>query len=288
MNHQVVMYSVVYNRPEFIQVQMDSFRHFFKDPFELIIVNNASAADMERRVNEESSKLSLKTIRTIVDPNALDGHKHQRCLNSVLQTHVYDEKRPVLMMDGDFFLIAPFSINDFMENFQICGAKQKRGKYKYLIANFLMLKPFMLPNVNTLKLDGVCILDDQRAGTCWADRHPNSTPLDSGGELYFYFKNNPNVQVKGIFHSGNIRKENNNLHILPEEIRSQYDDFNFEIYGNEFLHYCRSSNWDHCTPQHHIDKANLMRKFIYGAIDGSIKIVAHNYQTDSELFGWPI
>jgi len=272
------IYSIHYNRPEFIVWQNDSFKSFLKckDGFELVIVNNARDTGLRQSINNVCQEQNLQVIETTSDaPAHLPGKHHADSLNYVWKNNICKDDF-AMFCDGDLFMVKDFNVDDFMEDNVLAGSYQHREKiYQYLTPIVIILKPAQMPDCQTIDWEGIGV---------------NGVRLDTGGGLYNYFVNHPEVKhkTKRILNTWHIKAENNNLHVIPEELKDLYDDsYNIEFFGNEFLHYCRSSNWDSQTDQHHLNKSNFVNAFVYGCINKSIKATEHNCQIINDTyFGW--
>jgi len=275
---KVKIYSIHYNRPDFIGWQYDSFNKFLKvkDGFELIIVNNARDNLIRNEINKTCNSYNLRVIETHSDtPFHLAGKHHADSLNHVWKNYICKDDF-AMFCDGDLFMIKEFHVDNFMKDDLIAGAYQHREqKYEYLAPVIVFIKPTKIPEPETIDWEGIGV---------------NGIRLDTGGGIYNYYLNHPEVKqkTKRILNSWHIKNENNNLLVLPDEIIELYNDsYNIEFFGNEFLHYCRSSNWDHESEQHHLKKTNFVQLFVYGCIENKINAKEHNFQMLNDYyFGW--
>lgn len=276
----VKIYSVHYNRPDFIILQADSLKSHMVDPYEFIVVNNARESQIREQINKTATELGLKTIQTYSStPAHLPGKHHADSLNHVWRNYsVKQSGNYVMILDGDCFLIHKFSVNDFMKDgVPLSGPKQHRQhKYEYLTPTVIIADIDLLPEPEIINWEGI---------------HLNGVALDTGGGLHLYLEKYSEIKkkTKGMHTTWHIKPENNNMHCLPDQLLKNYDPtFNIEFFNNEFLHYCRSSNWDNCTPAHHKLKSDFVFNFVYRTFDGrSIIAKTHNFQTqETNYFGW--
>lgn len=294
-NKPVKIYAIHYNRPEFIRWQYQCFTNHMRDLWELTVVNNARDPEMRKQINLTSEALACPVIETHAFSDApvhLVGKHHADSLNYVWKNYMAKDKgHNVMFMDGDCFMVAPMSINAHMDGVSLCGAKQQREFiYHYLTPVVIIANIDELPDAETLDWEGIGV---------------NGTRLDTGGGLYNYFLAYPEVKekVKGMHCTWHIKPENGNMDCIPDQLKSLYvPDFNVEFFGNEFLHYCRSSNWDGQSPQHHVAKSNFVSAFLNGTFhvpeftlaDGTvmknpqaIPAKQHNFQIPIDTyFGW--
>lgn len=272
----VKIYAIHYNRPDFIVWQHDTFTTHIKDTFEYIVVNNAKDTGLRKEINDTALNLGLKCIETHSDEELVGKH-HADSFNHVWKNHaIKDHNCYVMMMDGDCFFIKDFNVNVFMEGSVMAGPYQCRNvKYHYLTPTIIISDIDQIPNADTIDWAGIGI---------------DGIRLDSGGGLYLYLAQHPEIKArtKEIKSSWHIKHDNKNKHCLPEAISAEYnDEYSIEFFGNEILHYCRSSNWNYQTNEHHQLKSEFVKKFIYGIINNIFKAKDHNFQiVNSEYFGW--
>jgi hypothetical protein len=288
MSKLVNIYAVHYNRPEFIRWQYTCFTKHLKDPFVFHVINNAREQEMRNAITLTAEALNLPVHHTHSDtPFHLAGKHHADSLNMVWKSDMIHHKDSyVMFMDGDCFLVAPFSVNNYMgDHVTFGGCKQQRDHiYHYLTPVIVMANPSLLPEAETIDWEGIGI---------------NNTRLDTGGGLHLYLEKHPEVKanIKAMPNTWHIKPENNNMHCLPDELVGAYNpDWNLEFFGNMFLHYCRSSNWDHQSPQHHQAKTDFVAEFINRTIYPEhlnvtptqfIKAKEHNFQIPIDTyFGW--
>lgn len=274
------VYSVHYNRPDFIGLQVASLKAHMIDPYELIIVNNARDPYTREQINQTANSLGLKTIQTHSNtPAHLPGKHHADSLNYFWKNHAVNQfGNYVLILDGDCFLVHKFSVNNFMKDgVPLSGPKQHRQhKYEYLTPTVVIADIDLLPEPETINWEGI---------------HLNGVALDTGGGLHIYLEKHNDIKkkTKAMHSTWHIKPENNNMHCLPDELLNSYDPtFNIEFFNNEFLHYCRSSNWDNCTPAYHKLKSDFVFNFVSETLNGcSIIAKGHNFQTqETTYFGW--
>lgn len=275
----VKLYSICFNRPDLMQMQVESFKFFLKDKHEIIFVNNAPTDNVATEIKKVADSLECRSIRvqTKLGNNWLPGKNHADAMNLVLRTEFTKDQGTDLVgfMDNDFFMVLPFSIEEHMKGgVTMSGVKQRRENFYYLTPNLLFMNKSLLPNIQDIDLEGV---------------HINGVALDTGGGLYNYFEKYPQVKagVKGIAHTWVMTSDRHNTHNIPDELIAEYkDDYVLELYQNSFLHYCRSSNWDQQSYDFHKEKTGFVRKFVYGSMSGLVHPKKLDFQIVDSIFGW--
>lgn len=269
------IFSITYNRPDFIKVQKDSIDKFLKDEHELIIVNNARQPEVRELITEECVKNNLRCIKTTVNaPEHLPGLHHALSLNSVWNSDVIRNSGKAIIMDGDVFMVEPFSIEEYLYGYVMAGAKQKREKYHYLTPIVMLFDLDEMPDKETIN---------------WIGVHVNGVALDTGGGLYAYLESHPQIKenVRGMQFTHHITDYNNNLHVLPDSVQQYYKpEYVWELFTHSFLHYCRSSNWDNQSWQFHSEKTAATFKFVYDCINGIVAPKKYDFQSVNPIFGW--
>ena len=276
-SRKVKIYAIHSSRPEFIPLQALSFRKWMKTEHELIIVNNADDSENIRQIEMEAENYGLRTIRT-KSHRDLPGYKHADALKQAWK-HVIkqDHENYAMFIDGDIFMIGEMDIEKYLDGAAMAGSKQQRDhKWHWLTPIVMMFDLTKIPDPETIDWEGGAA--------------PDGTRLDVAGNLSYYWEAHPEVKenVKWMFHTWHIKSENNNRHVLPDSIVEEYrDDWNLEIFGDVFLHYCRSSNWDGQTTAHHTDKSDFVYRFVCGSLNGTLEAKRLNYLIPNDTyFGW--
>lgn len=243
---KVKIYTFPYKQPHFISMQYASLSKFLKDDdYEYIILNNSVPDANEKILKEICNKLKLKCID--VEPNLRGSifSFYQWIFSEYIQN---DSGGLSVLIQPDIFLIREFSINDFMNGYDIAGVPVRSGNIMYLHFGFIIFNLDQLPNKDKMNILGGIV---EGQGT------------EVGGNLYYWFKDNPGVRIRYIEHSGQICLQNTNLHLLPQEILSQYDnEYKFSIYEKNLLHYGRGSNWEGKSEEFHKNKTACMENLL--------------------------
>lgn len=275
-NKKVNIYSIHSNRADFIPLQVLSFKKWMKTPYELIIVNNADDPEHFRRIQEEVQTYGLKMLRT-KSPRELPGHKHADSLKQAWVEVIRDTENYAMFIDGDIFMIGDFDAEQYLNGASMAGSKQQRDfKWHWLTPIVMVFDMAKIPQPETIDWEGGAA--------------PDGTRMDVAGNLFYYLEQHPEVKqnIKWMHHTWHIKTDNQNRHVLPDAIAGEYrDEWNLEIFGDVFLHYCRSSNWDGQSPTHHEAKSAFVNKFVHGTINGTVEAKRLDYMIPNDTyFGW--
>ena len=263
LSAKVFLITHSYNRPDFIEIQYKTFNRFLKDDYEFVVFNDAPDMKMENQIVKMCQKYAIKCIRipqTIHDMPYLPheggfNSPHARCANVVqysLDTFGFDCDGIVAIIDSDLFLIHDFSIEEYMNGYDIAAWAQDRGKVQYIWNGIVFLDMRRLPNKRTLNFNCGTVEDET---------------VDVGGYTYYYFQQNPTVAYKmmnGLYMKRRAYKS------LPSNLDSSVKKFlrrkpdNIEFFIDfAFLHYRSGANWNKKSSKYHEKKTKLFNHLIH-------------------------
>ena len=115
LSAKLTIFTVAFNKPEFIALQHKSLQAFLQDDYEQILFINASDEEIARQLISECRRLDISYIR-------LPVHKkprltcHGKALNFALSYLLSQEAEKVVLLENDCFLLRPFSIEQDFQN----------------------------------------------------------------------------------------------------------------------------------------------------------------------------
>jgi len=181
------IYSIQYNRPEFIYLQKKSFEKFIKD-FKFTVIDNSVDINISKEIKEICNNNNLKVIETENKfdsrQNGLHLFSHEvgiNCfLNELKNNHSINDI--VVLLDHDVFLISDLSkILNKIINHSILTIKQTREHVYYCWPGLTIFNLNKCPNINEISFDGCKLLNGE-----WSNIDGAHT--DTGGHSYFYLK----------------------------------------------------------------------------------------------------
>lgn len=268
LDAKVLLCTYSYNRPDFIELQAQTFKKFLQDDYELIVFNDARDKKMCMQIEQTCKKLVLRCVRIPQEihgrpylPRAMGDDfyapsvKNCNVVQYSLDQIGFGHDDIVALFDSDLFLIKDFSIREYMRGYGIAGLAQSREHVNYLWIGLAFLDIPHLPARNTINfncgnIDGIGV--------------------DAGGFTHFYLKNNPGVQVR----YGDVVYPQD---LLPRAIElAAHDRFyghivrlinagaaNMEcMFDCTFLHYRAGSNWDNQSAVYHRQKTQVLLDFV--------------------------
>ena len=251
----VLIFTYSYNRPDFIEIQHKTFKHFFKDDYEFIVFNDAREEAMADRINAMCHKHGIRCIgipqsihsKPYLQRWPTEGLNDPAVRNSNVVMYSLDEvgfahNGIVIILDSDMFLIKDFCVKEYMQNYNLAGLEQPREALSYLWIGLAFLDMSTMPNHNTINFN--C----GRVG---------NTSVDAGGQTYHYLNDNPDAKVKFF--------ENDFIHNLHYVLNETYE---IPVKNeNVFFHYYAGTNWTNSSAQYHISKTKLVNQFIDSLIN---------------------
>ena len=221
------IYSVHFNRPDFVFMQARTFRHFLPE-HELVIVNNARTLDDVKAIKAATFAAGVTHVNPMIEYPGLEGLSHQAALRWIVE-HM-QRNAVVMIVDHDIFAYKPFDPMACIWEMKcmIAGVPQARGHVEYPWPGLLILDMQFLPNTADINMDGY---------------HVEGEHVDSGGQLYTYMKKN-HIGWRRMTTTSQIRQASDGGG-LPLDIREHYDfAYGMEFIQDTFLHLARGSNWD--------------------------------------------
>ncbi len=255
------IFTFAHKRPDFIGLQVRSFRQYLQEPFEFVVFNNA-AFDQHRgphdEINRQCDQWGAQVIDVQKEPEIVDWCQAQEITGPLFHEsgrysnpnvacayplcwawarHISKETSPICFLDSDIFLIQPVCISERLQTYDLCYIPQFRvGAAEYMWNAFFSADLSRLPNPSTLN---------------WWCGRVNDVPVDVGGQTCHYLKDHPELKVLRI-HSA----------FIPDDPKTNFHPTNYEhIYFDDKLfglHYRSGSNWNHQPAIYHEKKTRWL------------------------------
>jgi hypothetical protein len=258
----IKLFTFAANRPDFIGLQMHSFRKHLKEDFELVVFNNSrfdttGGADYDG-IHQRSREAGATVIDVEKDPDLIERCQkielsgpifnrqglytsanvaHAYALCWAWENYVAKEKGAVGIIDSDVFLVEPIKLTDALVPHVMRNIPD--GKPHVDGRTFMYMWPtFFLADMARLK--------EPLTLNWWCGRI-EGVPVDVGGQTYHYFQAHPELDVAPIKRSYSGQP-------------LDYDEF----YLNDatILHYRSGSNWNHKSREYHEGKTNWRKERI--------------------------
>jgi len=267
------IYAVHYNRSDFIELQKQCLDRWFRTPFEYIVINNGRDPDTRSQLAYAAAKIGSDIIYTHSDTGFDKAGKHHAdALNQAWKEHITKHNDLAMVLDGDVFLLDNFTITDILSQTKpIFGVPQHRKVFNYISPTLVGMDLAKITLLEEIDWEGKEIVP--------------KVHLDTGGGLHPWCHAGV---VRPISNTWHIKADNNNLHTLPDAVMTTYrEGFDVELYGDKWLHYCRSSGWDWPTEDYVHLKSVWLRNFLDMrlACDIQLKYTGFNIGVNDYL-GW--
>jgi glycosyltransferase involved in cell wall biosynthesis len=204
-----------YNRPDFLELQIELFKKFMVDDYELLVFNDAPNLENEKAIRDLCEANDIRCIRYeqawhfqepltktvhgwVNDPifqraylGIYKGDSFEKVASSVSVRHSnviqfalnlvgYDHDDIVAIVDGDLFPIQPIKLREMMKDSDLLGPIRKVDEADYIWVTFIAADMRTLPNKRELK--------------CHLDFIDNKV-YDTGSQTHYYLKNNPSARI---------------------------------------------------------------------------------------------
>jgi len=271
----VLIISTSYNRPDFIDMQYMTLKKFLKDPYELVVFNDAQQDVLAKQIEATCNRLHVRCIRipqiihnlpyTSFWPGENNNHptkRHTHCVQYALNLLGFNHDGIVVVLDSDVFLLSNFSFIDVMKNYDVISYMQSHSSSDKRIIEHCSLPLFalnmpVLPNIRSLNVNPGYI---------------DKVPCDAGAFTVFYFRNHPNVRIlstdcayieqTGSF-SNNSTLLSNNRALAEFVNETPVFPINVDLfYQGKFLHHRGGSGWDNKSAQYNTEKTRRIRKLL--------------------------
>lgn len=201
------IYSIHYNKPEYIAIQKKLLDKYFNFDFDFIVVNNAIDQSIKENIKLESKKIGVRTIDCHNNIKSMDSISHQNSFNYIISD--LKESDDFLILDHDVFVIETIDKSYFMD-YDMVYLPQPRNEIEYPWPGFIYFNRSI--NKEEISFTSGVI---------------NGNACDTGAGLYYYITKNKDLKIKKITEN-HINIENNMI--------SNLDD--------RFIHLVGGSGWN--------------------------------------------
>lgn len=232
-----------YNKPEYLIPQLRCLKKFVKEEFDFVCIDNSK----ENRFTEQFVNLcqenNITYIRNKKPDHSLEGTSHYAALQWSFETIISNLEEIAVMIDHDNFPINSISIVESLDGHHMGGVSQSRGHVTYLSPALIVIDPAKLPKGKIPSFKGSLI---------------EGEATDIGGELHYYFTENPSVKVKH-FRCGQILPDNPIL----SDLGKKYGYFHtFDFMEEAFVHPRNGSNWARVEKKEYENRDKLIFELI--------------------------
>jgi hypothetical protein len=261
--------------PEFVELQILSFRKYLQEPFEFIVYvcdQISKTPDKAREVKEICRRLNVE-VREIPRDRDIEAYwlsiapgyqlfgqdgRFERGIggdsfNYMLQwlwTRAFpNEQGTICFCHSDVFLIEPITLSDFLDGYSLAAVMQRKENKQPLLRNGIPVstgRPSEYDSTTAHELlvyiwEAFMLLKPQELpgmeNMKWWPSFVEGVWTDTGGPTHYYFKSHPEIQIRDIGQSGCTDDPNVDFH------PSRYSFFH--LGEKRIFHYYSGSRW--CT-----------------------------------------
>lgn len=237
------IYSIQYNRPEFIELQKRSFDKFIKE-YKFVVIDNSidpSIGNEIKRISEENNLEVIETVNKYDSRvNGNHGISHEVGINCFLDRikNFHDKNDTVVLLDHDLFLISSLDkLTDSHTDVSIFTVKQERKHVYYLWPGLIILRLDKCPNIHELSLNGSQLIKNR-----WVPID-GDVFTDVGGHSYHYLKKYDEIKIFDVFN------------IFTQDLDQITQD-------HIFYHFHDGSQWSKYSNDFWNEKFNKIKNFL--------------------------
>jgi hypothetical protein len=246
---KVSIFSHYFNQPEFVKYQYLFFKQNLLDNYEFVVFEDSNNAHVSSQIQNECKKYNIKYIHI---PSSVFEHPKLPIKDwyiglgapsfqcAVAIQYIYDNfvipsKDICLILDNDIFLLSPFSIEKYLENYSFSYSREEKRnsgqQVFYMLPNFVIFNPSIMPEKERLDFNMGTILE---------------THTDSGGYTYFYLRDYAFLgkeMAKYYLCETSSKLKNRFGYQYPLMFNSAEWASHYFIEKDTFLHIRMGSNW---------------------------------------------
>ncbi len=255
----VKVFTFVDFRTDFLFYQAKSLERFLREEFEFTVFDNTppERAELGLEIRDICRRLGLRYQPVLKQRHDTANYAHAQAIEWAWHTVIRRERWDfALILDFDMFLVAPFSLAEYMEKWDLAGMPQSRDDGKRALE-------YLWPGLMVLRKT----LPDQRRMSFMCDVI-DGIPVDVGGSLFRYLESHAGLRVGKMRNTGHISRAAGNLGLLPFT-EGYTEGFNLDFIERTFIHYGAGSNWDRRAAEYHRQKTEFVFKMVDEAVRSS-------------------
>jgi hypothetical protein len=253
----ISIFAFTSNRPDFIELQMRSFKKYLQEDFTYTILNNSKFDRMHeyQAIEDVCRKWQIETHDVEKDLDLIrrcneveksctvfnaDGvWSNGNCAGCygcyyTWENYIVKEKGNIALLHPDVFLDRPVCFSDYLKETPLCFIPQGR------------------PGLDGIHMHDALVLADMSRlpdplSINWWGSKVEGIDTDIGGQTYFYLKNHPDLKPT-----------------LIQPWFKKEGDFEYEVFAiNDqpiALHYFRGSDWNRLGSYFHTRKTEWLKK----------------------------
>jgi hypothetical protein len=255
------LYTVAHKRPDFLEMQLSSFRKNIIGDFNFIVFNNAlfdKNKDHYYAIHKFCKENNIQCIDVQKDDNLVakihsyDGENVFNGFNEysnpciacayplcwMWEKFLVEANDKICIIDSDMFFVDKKNIDCILDEFDIVYMPQDKGNQSGDVVHYMW---------NGLCFMNLAKLPDKQSLSWWCG-YCEKVPVDVGGRTHFYLK-----QYKDKLKTKLLK-----IYYYGDDPECNFSPSNYEYLGIDdeklILHYRGGSNWDYKSEDYHTKK----------------------------------
>jgi hypothetical protein len=248
----IKIYQINDSNPEFIELQLFSFKKHLQEDFEFIIFNNEAFAKVQKKSKEVTDlcrSLSIRIIEPQKDQIIEAAYVKNRepvfnisgrytrsdvgfnyALQWAWEKVISKEQGPICFLHSDVFLMEPVKLTDYLQEYTLCfyTRNAEDGTIPQIWEAFFLANMSKMPNPETI---------------VWFPSFVEGQWTDTGGPTYYWLRDHPDTKRFSI----------PTVVDLFDDLDLDFHPSRYQIFGlpdgKKVLHYFSGSRW--CTDWPH-------------------------------------
>ena len=213
----IKVFIFAFNRPDLLELQVDSLRKFNQDLLYITVVQDKHDDSYDDEFKKICNEIDVELVTHNAQSNRTASQYHADSVQFVYDNLLRDGD-VVLFLDHDMFAIEEMNLTEMLGSNDVLGLYQERETVKYIWPGMMLFKYDSLKNLEFSLSPG----------------SHNGQMLDTGGGTYRLFESNLSIQDSGVEYPESYNDQNLDNYAYPFELHL----------NNKFLHMRNSCQWD--------------------------------------------
>lgn len=239
--NKIEIYSIHYNRPDLIELQLKSFQKFIEEEFEFIVIDNSISSIISNEILKICRNNNIKYLnsnnRTPHSPMHF-GWSHIHGMSFFKEQLLISNSKFVFLIEHDIFFCSAYKkISDIVNSYGVCGVSQTREHITYFHPGILLFNKSKSGDLSDFDFRGDIIENGV------FNKELDGIKVDTGGQTYKYIKNNPD-----------------RVYFFKDVVNQYMEDITKD---NVFYHMVRGSNWIGTEAELNSKKMEIINRFLH-------------------------
>lgn len=189
MQDKIEIYSIHYNRPDLIELQLKSFQKFIEQEFQFTVINNSIFSEVFSHIRNECDRNNIKHLSSdnhVPHGPMHYGWSHIHGMNFFKKQLIDSDAQFVFLIEHDVFFCSHYKkISEIVKEHGVCGVFQNRRHINYFHPGILLFNKAKSGDLSEFDFRGDVIENGV------FNKDLDGVQVDTGGQTHKYIKNNP-------------------------------------------------------------------------------------------------